>query len=210
MRNIPIPSNNNYKYKLIEKVESVLKRMRWKAIFFDKNDRNEKDDDNLEKNIFKSRKCPSQHYALKAFEDDLLKIIENIKFRKTRNKFQHKLRTDVSRINSSKNVFIPADKTNNHYEISTESYKKALHENITKSYQKSAEYSAHRVNIEAKNIAKDLNIDDRVNMMTNQESFITIKDHKEDFNVNPKYRLLNPAKSNLGKVSKSILERIQM
>ena len=26
---------NQYKYKLIEKVEIVLKRMRWKALYFD-------------------------------------------------------------------------------------------------------------------------------------------------------------------------------
>ena len=37
-KNIPIPSRNSFKKRLIEKVESVIKRMRWKAFFFMKDD----------------------------------------------------------------------------------------------------------------------------------------------------------------------------
>ena len=37
---------------------------------------------------------------------------------------------------------------------------------------------------------------------------MTIKDHKEDFRTNPKYRLINPAKSEIGKLSKGILDKI--
>jgi hypothetical protein len=33
-------------------------------------------------------------------------------------------------------------------------------------------------------------------------------DHKDDFNINPKCRLINPAKSELGKVSKTMIENI--
>ena len=39
-----------------------------------------------------------------------------------------------------------------------------------------------------------------------RQCFLTIKDHKDDFRVNPKYRLLNPAKSELDKISKHILQ----
>ena len=35
-----------------------------------------------------------------------------------------------------------------------------------------------------------------------------MKDHKEDFCTNPTCRLINPAKSELGKISKNILEEI--
>ena len=34
LKNIPIPSADSYKRRLIEKVESVIRRMRWKAFFF--------------------------------------------------------------------------------------------------------------------------------------------------------------------------------
>ena len=39
-----------------------------------------------------------------------------------------------------------------------------------------------------------------------RQCFLTIKDHKDDFRVNPKYRLLNLAKSELDKISKHILQ----
>ena len=42
------------------------------------------------------------------------------------------------------------------------------------------------------------------------DAFITIKDHKPNYINNTKCRLINPAKSDLGKVSKVILSRIVM
>ena len=41
-----------------------------------------------------------------------------------------------------------------------------------------------------------------------QTAFITLKDHKEDFPRIKKYRLINPAKSHIGKLSKTILQKI--
>ena len=47
-------------------------------------------------------------------------------------------------------------------------------------------------------------------METNEEgnSFITIKDHKENFDNHPTVRLINPAKNELGRISKLILDQI--
>ena len=47
-------------------------------------------------------------------------------------------------------------------------------------------------------------------MQTNGENncFISLKDHKENFQNNPTVRLINPAKNELGKISKIILDRI--
>ena len=44
--------------------------------------------------------------------------------------------------------------------------------------------------------------------MAKRQCFVTIKDHKPDFCTNPKYRLLNSTKSELGKLSKHILQTI--
>ena len=44
--------------------------------------------------------------------------------------------------------------------------------------------------------------------MSEQQAFFTVKDHKEDFRTNPKYRLLNPTKSDIGKINKIILDRV--
>ena len=48
------------------------------------------------------------------------------------NKLMHE---DIKNVNSSKNVFVFADRTTNVYETDPESYKKLLTENITKTYK---------------------------------------------------------------------------
>ena len=41
-----------------------------------------------------------------------------------------------------------------------------------------------------------------------QDCFITLKDHKPNFQNNPTVRLLNPAKNELIRISKTILDKI--
>ena len=62
--------------------------------------------------------------------------------------------------------------------------------------------------MEAIHIAKKLEIADRVEYMARKPAYITIKDHKENFNINHKCRLINPDKSELGKVAKIIVENV--
>ena len=38
-------------------------------------------------------------------------------------------------------------------------------------------------------------------------SFVTLKNHKENFNINPTVRLINPAKNELGHISQAFLEK---
>jgi len=83
MKNIPIPPRNSYLKKLIEKTESVIKRMRWKAFFFEQNkDKNNTDHNNDDGSIdnnnfgFKSRKCPPQNEDLNNFETDVYEMIK--------------------------------------------------------------------------------------------------------------------------------------
>ena len=47
-------------------------------------------------------------------------------------------------------------------------------------------------------------------MLTNgkNECFIMLKDHKPNFKNNPKARLINPAKNEIGRISKNILDKI--
>jgi hypothetical protein len=61
---------------------------------------------------------------------------------------------------------------------------------------------------EAKSIAEKLNLDDRINTIAQREAFVTLKDHKSNFENNPTCRLINPSKSEIGRVSKQILDRI--
>ena len=49
-----------------------------------------------------------------------------------------------------------------------------------------------------------------LNKMHNGEAcaFTTLKDHKENFANNPSVRLINPAKNEMGRISKTILDKI--
>ena len=205
LKNIPIPSRDNYLRNLIEKVESVLKRMRWKAHFFLKGEKSQE-----KTNYFglPSNKTPPTILELKAFEEDVLKIIENIKFRDTKNNFQETLASDLKKINTSENTFVFADKTRNIYETSLETYNKLLHDNITKTYKRGSEDNISEIDSELKHIADNLSIGNRIECMKKREAFISLKDHKENFENNPKCRLINPAKSDSGKISKLILDKI--
>ena len=64
------------------------------------------------------------------------------------------------------------------------------------------------INVEAKNIAELINLDDHIKFIARTPAFITLKDHKPDFRQNPSCRLINPAKNELGKVSKLIIEKV--
>ena len=57
------------------------------------------------------------------------------------------------------------------------------------------------------NLTKLLEIDDRVYKTTKRQAFVTLKDHKPNFRNNPKCRLLNPTKTELGRVSKQKTEK---
>ena len=181
--------------------------MRWKAYFYEK-DNNVDTDDGTEKFIFKSRKCPPQIPDMIEFENDMQKMIENIEFRTTTNEFLALLKQDTNIIKNSKKLFVAADKTQNFYQVTKEEYNKILHENVTKTYKKANISFPKTITTEAKKIAKKFNIDDKIDVMAKQQCFFSIKDHKEDFRTNPKYRLLNPTKSELGKLSQQILQNV--
>ena len=70
-----------------------------------------------------------------------------------------------------------------------------LHDNITKTYKHGSEDNISEINNELKHIADKLSIGNRIECMKKREAFISLKDHKENFENNPKCRLINPAKS---------------
>ena len=58
---------------------------------------------------------------------------------------------------------------------------------------------------EAKAILK---LDDVIEQFIKREAFVTIKDHKPNFPNNPKCRLINPPKPEIGIISKIRLDKI--
>ena len=53
-----------------------------------------------------------------------------------------------------------------------------------------------------------MSLDDRIDTMGREMAFLTVKDHKSDFPARISYRLINPSKPQMGKVSQVILSRI--
>ena len=208
LKNIPIASKATYTKSFISKLESFIRRIRWKAFFLEHNN-DENNEQKTETFGYKSELTPSQHQGLLALKKDLYKMARSIEFQNRPNSFQQKLIADVNSIRSSPKMLISTDKTNNLYEISTENYNKLLLENVTKSYKNAPETLENNINKEAKKIATDLNLAERIQKFTEKKNaFLTLKDHKDNFLRNTPCRLFNPAKTEIGKISKQYLDQI--
>ncbi|PIK41052.1 hypothetical protein BSL78_22094 [Apostichopus japonicus] len=213
-KNIPLPSRREYTKRLLEKVESLIKRMRWRAFFFTKDDTDTESDTSDEeqhfadKYEFPTKRTPPQIEEMIGFEKDMMEMVENIKVRPVSDKFQSTLKKDVRKINSSDEIFAEADKTKNLYKMDGTSYNKLLTDNVTQKYKMADETVVNDIEEEFNDIAGKLNIKDRISKTAERPAFITLKDHKENFASNPKCRLINPTKPEMGRVSKQILDRI--
>ena len=209
MKNIPIPSKKEYLKRLIEKIESLIRRMRWKAYFFENPGENaSSDESDTGKYGLKSKQAPPPNERLNQFEDDLYEMVRSIQFRPVGNSFLNKLKSDAMEINKSEKLLIFADKTTNLYSVSKDNYEKLLTDNITKNYKKASSNIESDLNKEASSIARSLNLEKRMECIANRKAFVSLKDHKDNFNTNPKCRLINPAKSEIGLISKIILQNI--
>ena len=203
LKNIPITSTESYQLNLIDKIESLVKRMRWRAFYY----LNQQKSNNEIKETFgfRSMKCPPPCSGLIPFEKDM---VTSLKLRHVKDSFQRALSQDIRKIKSSPNVFVFAGKTNNIYEMSKEHHKKLLHDNVTKTYQKAPPKLEASINMEAKNVSTKLKISDRVERIARTPAFLKLKDRRDNFRSNPTCRLINPSKNELGKVSKQLVEKI--
>ena len=134
-------------------------------------------------------------------------MIKSIEFRNVSNTFQDQLMNDIFEMRNTEKVIIPADKTRNLYTMEKDDYNKYFAENITKTYKKSNMNKVNKLNLEVKKIADKLSIPNRVDRLHNNEAYITIKDHKKKIQFNPTFRLINPSKTNMSKISKKILDK---
>ena len=85
-------------------------------------------------------------------------------------------------------------------------YMKLLTENVTKSYKHAQEHIAKNIVKEFKDIVDELKLSNHTDPMAETTAFLTLKDHKPDFENHTKCHLINPAKSDVGKIGKSILD----
>ena len=67
-----------------------------------------------------------------------------------------------------------------------------------------------KINMAGKQILKNNEILNRIEINGENNCFFTLKDHKDNFANNPQVRLINPAKNELGRISKVILDKINL
>ena len=191
--------------QLTHSIRKVVYAMSWAAFIF----LNDIQCEDKETYGFRSQKPMPMVEELKDFKDACVDLIGGIKWRRNAsNPLQSKLKEDIKKINKNPNVIVAADKSHNHYEMEPEHYSKLLHDHITKDYKKSSPDEFDRVTAKDKKLAEDLDLEDRVPVTEKREAFGTLKDGKDNFNTNPKMRLLNPCKPWLGRVSKQLVEKI--
>ena len=62
--------------------------------------------------------------------------------------------------------------------------------------------------MEAKNIAKSYKSAEKIDHLPRSETFITLKDHKDNFYNKASCRFISPRKNKLVKISKKVIEQI--
>ena len=136
LKDIPMPSESSYRIKLVEKIESVLRRMRWKAWFLLKEQCATKP--SKKTYGFKSRSFPEQCIELEQFEKDVFNVVKIVEFNNKRDKFQAQLKNDIDKTKHCLNIFCRmfAEKTSKMYKMIPKEYQKLFKENITVIYKK--------------------------------------------------------------------------
>ena len=94
------------------------------------------------------------------------------------------------------------------YWLEKEEYRQLLQNTVTTTYKKSNKETERRINCERIKYAKEANILDKVEVNGTANCFVTLKDHKENFLNHLTRRLINPAKNEIGRISKQILDQI--
>ena len=83
-----------------------------------------------------------------------------------------------------------------------------LDKSIQKEYKKAPPAVIENIRESHSKIVTNLEIEDRVFKTTESNPFITVKDHKPNFQNNPGCRLINTSKPEIGKISKQITAKI--
>ena len=99
-------------------------------------------------------------------------------------------------------------KTRNIFKTDKDTYLELLNDNITKTYRKSNNTVYSKINKEARQIANNYKIADRIDCLGKVDAFIPLEDHKYNFLSSPRCRLITPKKSEIGKISKLFNEML--
>ena len=94
------------------------------------------------------------------------------------------------------------------YRLHKNDYENILTNAIITSYKKGNKDIGTKINKEGIKFAKQANILDKIEINGTGNSFITLKDHKDNVTNHSTTRLINPSKNEIGRISKHILDQI--
>ena len=205
LKNIPHHSRKSIKSQLVRRTEDLISRMRWKLFWI----RNPQQTPQKETFGFRTTNTAPYMEELKGFEGDLWKLVKNVKFKPIpATVFKSNLKETVEQIRNCKEILVKGDKSRNIYKVPVPEYKQKVLDNISLDYNRSDKEKVDEINSEASFIANYFDLSDRIDCLSEDSAFITIKDHKSSFPSRPEFRLINPSKSSIGAISKRILDRV--
>ena len=143
-----------------------------------------------EKFGFPSLKHPGTEQQLKQLELRLKSLVRDIEFRNFTDEFQDKLKRDVRMIKEAPKLIIEADKNANYYQLSEEEYQELITPSIHKDYKKAAEQDLRGAVEQQKKVIEGYDLGDRVMKTQARPARATLKDHKDNFQEDPKIRLI--------------------
>lgn len=86
-------------------------------------------------------------------------MVRKFEFKNVNSSLQQQLQNDLKSINQNPKL---ADKTNNLSRLSTDEYNKLSTKNISKTFKITDKSSVNRINTEAKDVAKDFKLEERI------------------------------------------------
>ena len=95
------------------------------------------------------------------------------------------------------------------YRLIKEKHVKLLYFAVKSKYGKVANKMKDKINNEGKRTLKYKEVVKRLQINDDSNCFITMKDHKKNFENKPSLRLINPAKNQIERISKAILHKIK-
>ena len=209
VKDIPAPSQKEYKMALIRRTEEFIIRLRWAFLFFMK-PKAFNNDNKANKYKLKNDKFPDKvnHPSLEAFEKELWQMVENVEFKRTNCAYMTKLKIEKEKISNENDLIIKADKSSNMYKINKDRYLEIVQNEISKTYKRVTNPSKIKnMDLNAKNTTDKLGISERIQKTKKAFAKVQVKDHKERFPNDVEYRLLNPAIHEIGIINRKVLRR---
>ena len=95
------------------------------------------------------------------------------------------------------------------YKMKPSKYPEILKNKITDNYKLDYNNTIDQINRDTCNFANKLHINDRLGKFKKKDAYILFKDHKPHFKNKLQTRLINPSKTELGRIYKNIIQNIE-